>query len=161
MAEIVEPLAREFRGNIFKQTSDGVLIEFESVVEAGRCAAALRDAVEQLNRALLPNRRVGLRIGLNLDDIIVQDGDIFGDGVNVAARLKELAEPGTVYVSGSVHDRLAGKVDFVFDDLGPKQLKNIRTPIRVYRIGRKIADLSAEVSPRDPRPRPLVRALLG
>jgi len=139
MAEIIEPLTREFNGHLFKRTGDGVLIEFESVVEAGGCAVALRDAVAQFNRALLPNRRITLRIGLNLDDIILQDGDVFGEGVNVAARLEALAEPGTIYVSGSVRDRLAGRADFGFEDLGPRRLKNIRAPIRVYRMGGETA----------------------
>jgi adenylate cyclase len=143
MSEIIEPLTNEFGGHIFKRTGDGVLIEFDSVVEAGRCSAALRDAVAQLNHALLPNRRVALRIGLNLDDIILQDGDVFGDGVNVAARLEALAEPGTIYVSETVRDRLAGKVDSSFNDLGLKRLKNISAPIRVFRMGGAIAKKSA------------------
>jgi adenylate cyclase len=139
MTEIIEPLTREFSGDIFKRTGDQVLVEFDSVVEAGRCAAALCEAIAQLNQALLPNRRVALRIGLNLDDVILQDGDIFGDGVNVAARLQSVAEPGTIYVSEGVRDRLTGRVDFDFEDLGPKALKNIAAPIRVYRMGGKIA----------------------
>jgi adenylate cyclase len=92
---------------------------------------ALREAVAQLNRALLSNRRHTVRMGLNLDDIILQDDDVFGDGVNVAARLEAIAEPGTIYIAESVRDRLVGKVDFVFEDLGPKGLKNISRPIRV------------------------------
>ena len=78
-----------------------------------------------MNQALLPEQRVALRIGINLDDIIVEDGDVFGDGVNIAARLEALAEPGSVYVSEIVHDQVAGKVDFDFEDLGPQNLKNI------------------------------------
>jgi adenylate cyclase len=146
MAEIIEPVTREFGGNIFKRTGDGVLIEFESVVEAGRCAVALRDAVLQLNQALLPNRRVALRIGLNLDDVILQDGDVFGEGVNVAARLGALAKTGMIFVSEAVRDRLASRVDFDFEDLGSKSLKNIANPIRVYRMGGVIAKPSAAPS---------------
>jgi len=133
--EIIEPQVLKCGGNIIRWTGDGALVEFESVVEAVRCAAALRDAVAQTNQALLPEQRVALRIGINLDDIIVEDGDVFGDGVNIAARLESLAEPGSVYVSEIVRDRVSGKVDFDFVDLGPKNLKNIREPIRVYRMG--------------------------
>ena len=135
LTEIIEPLTSEYGGNIFKQTSDLALVEFESVVEAARCAAALRDAVEQKNRALTNEQRIAMRIGINLGDIIVEGGDIFGDGVNIAARVEALAEPGSIYVSGIVHDQVAGKVDFDFDDLGPKALKNISRPIHVFRMG--------------------------
>jgi len=141
--EIIEPRVLKCGGNIIRWTGDGVLIEFESVVEAVRCAAALRDAVTQLNQAMLPEQRVALRIGINLDDIIVEDGDVFGDGVNIAARLESLAEPGSVYVSEIVRDRVFGKVDFDFVDLGPKNLKNISRPIRVYRMAGGVAKRSA------------------
>jgi adenylate cyclase len=140
--KIIEPQVLKSGGNIIRWTGDGVLIDFESVVEAVRCAAALRDAVTQMNQAVLPEQRVALRIGINLDDIIVEDGDVFGDGVNIAARLESFAEPGTVYVSEIVRDRVSGKVDFDFDDLGPKNLKNIREPIRVYRMAGDVAKRS-------------------
>ena len=123
------------------------LIEFESVVEAARCAAALRDAVEQKNRALANEQRIAMRIGINLGDIIVEGGDIFGDGVNIAARVEALAEPGSIYVSGIVHDQVAGKVDFDFDDLGPKALKNISRPIHVFRMGGAATEKRADGSP--------------
>ena len=96
-----------------------MLIEFDSVIEAVRCAAALREAVSQSNQMRLPEWRVALRMGINLDDVIAEDGDIFGDGVNIAARLEALAEPGSVYVSEIVRDRVAGRIDFEFEDLGP------------------------------------------
>ena len=144
LTQIIEPLAAEYGGNIFKQTSDLALIEFESVVEAARCAAALRDAVAQRNRALADEQRIAMRIGINLGDIIVEGGDIFGDGVNIAARVEALAEPGSIYVSGIVHDQVAGKLDFDFDDLGPKTLKNIRRPIHVYRMGETAAEQPAD-----------------
>ncbi len=147
LTDIIEPLASEYGGNIFKQTSDLALIEFESVVEAARCAAALRDAVEQKNRALANEQRIAMRIGINLGDIIVEGGDIFGDGVNIAARVEALAEPGSIYVSGIVHDQVAGKVDFDFEDLGPKALKNIRRPIHVFRMGGVATEKPADRSP--------------
>ena len=144
LTQIIEPVTAEYGGNIFKQTSDLALIEFESVVEAARCAAALRDAVAQRNRALADEQRIAMRIGINLGDIIVEGGDIFGDGVNIAARVEALAEPGSIYVSGIVHDQVAGKLDFDFDDLGPKTLKNIRRPIHVYRMGETAAEQPAD-----------------
>jgi adenylate cyclase len=133
--EIIEPQVRKFGGHLVRWTGDEVLVEFESVVEAVRCAAALRDAVSRFNQTQVPDPRVALRVGINLDDIIVEDDDVFGDGVNIAARLEALAPPGSIYVSEIVHDRVAGKVDFDFVDLGSKNLKNISESIRVYRMG--------------------------
>jgi adenylate cyclase len=135
LSEIIKPQVLKSGGNIIRWTGDGVLVEFESVVEAVRCAAALRDAVSQLNRAVLPERRVAVRMGINLDDVIAEEGDVFGDGVNIAARLEALAEPGSIYLSEIVRDRVAARLDFDFEDLGPQNLKNIRRPIRVYRMG--------------------------
>jgi adenylate cyclase len=102
----------------------------------------LGEAVSRLNAALLPDRRIALRIGINLDDII-DDGDVFGDGVNIAARLEALAEPGSIYISGAVHDRIVDKIDFDFVDLGPQNLKNISRPIRAYRMETDVAIRSA------------------
>jgi TolB-like protein/Tfp pilus assembly protein PilF len=138
-AEIIEPQVLKFGGRLIRWTGDEVLVEFESVVEAVRCAAALREAVSRYNQAEVPDRRVALRVGINLDDIIVEDDDVFGDGVNIAARLEAFAEPGSIYVSEIVHDRVAGKLDFDFVDLGSKNLKNISEPIRVYRMGTDVA----------------------
>jgi class 3 adenylate cyclase len=140
LTEIIQPLVSEYTGNIFKQAGDLALSEFESVVEATRCAAALRDAIVQKNQTLPPERRIALRIGINLGDIIIERGDVFGDGVNIAARLEALAEPGSIYVSGIVYDQVADKVKFEFEDLGPKELKNIRRPIHVYRMAGASAD---------------------
>jgi TolB-like protein/sterol desaturase/sphingolipid hydroxylase (fatty acid hydroxylase superfamily)/class 3 adenylate cyclase len=141
--EIIEPQILKFGGRIIRWTGDDVFLEFPSVVEAVRCAAALNEAASRLNDAVLPDRRIALRIGINLDDVIIQNGDLFGDGVNIAARLEALAEPGTIYISGAVYDRVVDKVDFDFIELGPQSLKNISRPIRVYRtnahIGRKPA----------------------
>jgi len=135
LTEVIEPLAPEFGGNIFKHTSELVLIEFDSVVEAARCAAAMRQAVAQMNQMMPSDRRIAMRIGINLGDVIAEGGDIFGDGVNIAARIGALAEPGSIYVSGIVHDQIVDRVDFDFEDLGPQELKNIRRPIHVYRMG--------------------------
>ena len=128
-SEIIEPQVLKSGGHILRWTGDGVLVEFESVVDAVRCAAALREAVLRLNRALLPERHIALCIGINLDDIIVEENDVFGDGVNIAARLQALAKPSSVYVSEIVRDRVAGRVDFGLEDLGPHNLKNIAKPV--------------------------------
>jgi adenylate cyclase len=140
LTDVIEPLATDYDGRIFKQAGNLALLEFESVVEAARYAAAIRDAVAHKNAALLPEQRIAMRIGINLSDIIVDAGDVFGDGVNIAARLEALAEPGSVYVSSIVHDQVVDKLDFDFEDLGPKELKNIRRPVRVYRMGGATAE---------------------
>ena len=136
--EIIEPQVLKFGGHIIRWTGDEVFLEFASIVDAVRCAAALIEAVSRLNEAVLPNRRIALSIGINLDDIIIEDGDLFGDGVNVAARLEALAKPGSIYISGAVYDRIVDKVDFDLIDLGPQILKNISRPIRAYRMDPRI-----------------------
>jgi len=145
LTEIIEPQIAEFGGRIFKETTELVLVEFDSSVEAARCAVKLRDAVAQMNRTLPDEQRIAMRIGINFGDVIIQDGDIFGDGVNIAARVEALARPGTVYVSQTVHDQVAGDVDCDFEDLGPQDLKNISRPIRVYRMAGDLAELSEEL----------------
>ena len=94
----------------------------------------------QMNQLLPNERRIAMRIGINLGDVIAEGGDVFGDGVNIAARIEALAEPGSIYVSGIVHDQIVDRIDFDFEDLGPKELKNIRRPIHVYRMGGETAD---------------------
>jgi adenylate cyclase len=142
---VVEPQIGEFGGNIFKETAEIVLADFDNVVEAARCAAALRDAVAQTNRTLPDEQRIAMRIGINFGDIIAEEGDIFGDGVNIAARVEALARPGSVYVSEIVHQQVADKVDFDFEDLGPQSLKNIERPIRVFRMAGEMAELSEDL----------------
>ena len=142
---VVEPQIGEFGGNIFKETTELVLADFDDVVEAARCAAALRDAVAQTNQTLPEEQRIAMRIGINFGDIIPEEGDIFGDGVNIAARVEALAKPGSVYVSEIVHQQVADKVDFDFEDLGPQSLKNIARPIRVYRMAGEMAELSEDL----------------
>ena len=147
--EIIEPQVLRFGGHLIRWTGDEVLIEFESVVEAVRCAAALRETVSRFNQVEVPDRRIALRVGINLDDIIVEDDNVFGDGVNIAARLEALAEPGSIYVSEVVHTWVTGKVDFDFVDLGSKNLKNISEPVRVYRMGSDVAKQSAALDRAD------------
>ena len=142
--DVIEPQVLKFGGRIVRWTGDQIFLEFQSVVQAVRCGAALSEAASRLNEAPLPERRIALRIGINMDDIIItDDGDLLGDGVNIAARLEALAEPSSVYISGAVHERVAGKVDFDFVDLGPQNLKNINRPIRVYRIDNHVDTGSA------------------
>ena len=135
------PLIPQFGGHVVNSTGERVLSEFDSVVEAARCAAALRDAVCERNQSLPSEQRIAVRIGINLGDIIFEDDDIFGDGVNIAARLEAIAEPGSICVSESVYDQVADKVEFGFEDLGPQRLKNIRKPVRVYRMGGQPAEI--------------------
>jgi adenylate cyclase len=144
LTEVIIPLIPSFGGHVVNSTGERVLSEFDSVVEATRCAAALRDAVLERNRTLPNEQRVTVRIGINLGDIIFEDDDIFGDGVNIAARLEALAEPGSIYVSEIVHDQVADKVELAFEDLGPQTLKNIKRPIRVYRMGGVKAEEAAD-----------------
>jgi adenylate cyclase len=150
LTDVIDPLIPEFEGNIFKHTADLVLIEFDSVVEATRCAAALRNAVAQHNQTLPNEQRLAMRIGINLGDIIAEGGDIFGDGVNIAARVEALAEPGSIFVSEMAYHHIADKVDFDFEDLGPQTLKNIRRPIRVYRMGGETTEPSAGFDDAEP-----------
>src|SRR5216684_2304482 len=133
--ELADPQIAEYRGRIVKTTGDGLLVEFQSVVDAVRCAVVVQRAMAERNTAVAPERRIEFRIGIHQGDIIVEDGDIFGDGVNLAARLEGLAEPGGICVSGRVQSDAAGKVDAEFEDLGEQQLKNIARSVHVYRIG--------------------------
>ena len=133
-AEIIDPKIAEHRGRIVKTTGDGLLVEFASVVDALRCAAELQAAVAETNSSLPLERRIDFRIGIHQGDIVVEDGDIFGDGVNVAARLEALAEPGGICVSARVQEDAAGRLDLSFTDLGEQNLKNIARPIRAYRV---------------------------
>ena len=134
LSEIIEPLSAHYGGNVFSEERDVALLEFESVVEATRCGAALLQAIADKNAALPEDRRMTMRIGINLGDIMIDGPDIVGDGVNVAARLVALAEPGSIYVSSTVHEQVVDKLGFSFEDLGPKELKNIKRPVRVYRL---------------------------
>jgi adenylate cyclase len=132
--ELLDPKIAEHRGRLVKTTGDGLLAEFASVVDALRCATEMQAAMAESNTPLPPDRRIEFRIGINVGDIVVEDGDIFGDGVNVAARLEGLAEPGGICVSARVQEDAAGKLDLAFEDIGEQALKNIARPVRVYRV---------------------------
>src|SRR6267378_1580701 len=133
-AEVIDPKIAEHRGRIVKTTGDGLLVEFASVVDALRCAAEVQAAMAESNASLPPDSRIEFHIGINVGDIVVEDGDIFGDGVNVAARLEGLAEPGGICVSARVQEDAAGKLDLAVEDIGEQALKNIAQPVRAYRV---------------------------
>ena len=149
--ETIEPQILAFSGHLLRWTGDGVFVEFESVIEAVRCAVRLRDILAQMNQTSPDEQRIAIRIGINFDDVIVEEGEIFGEGVNIAPRVQALAKPGSVYVSEAVHDQVTGKVDFEFESLGPQELKNIARPIRVYRMAGEIAELSETLLATDAR----------
>jgi len=132
--ELVQPKITERRGRTVKLMGDGLLAEFPSVVEAVQCAVDIQREVAEREPDISDERRIWLRMGVNLGDIIVEGSDIYGDGVNVAARLEALAEPGGVCVSGTVFDHVKGKIGLDFSDLGEQQVKNIGQPVRVYGI---------------------------
>ena len=132
--ELTDPKIREHRGRIVKNTGDGLLVEFASVVDAVHCAVELQREIGLHNRGIPEERRIDFRIGVNLGDIIIEADDIYGDGVNIAARLEALAAPGGVFVSRIVRDQVRDKIDIVFEDMGEQQVKNIARPVRAYRI---------------------------
>src|SRR6266436_4152533 len=138
-ADLIDPKIAGHKGRIVKTNGDGLLVEFASVVDALRCAAEVQVALAERNSPLPPDRRMEFRIGINVGDIVVEHEDIFGDGVNVAARLEGLAEPGGICVSARVQEDAAGRLDLTFDDLGDQRLKNIARPVRVYRVRVRLA----------------------
>jgi adenylate cyclase len=131
---IVDPAIAEHRGRIVKNTGDGVLVEFASAVDAARCAAEVQRRMAEQNGDEAPQSRIEFRIGVHVGDIIIDDNDNFGDGVNIAARLEGIAEPGGVCISDDAQRQIRGKVDLAFDDMGPQTLKNIAEPMRAWRL---------------------------
>jgi adenylate cyclase len=132
--EVVDPAIAEFRGRIIKLIGDGALVEFASVVDAVQCAAAIQRRMASRNQGAGEARQMRFRIGVNLGDVIVQGSDIYGDGVNIAARLEAIADPGGICISGTAFDQAVHKVDVGFADLGKQRLKNIADPVRAYRV---------------------------
>jgi adenylate cyclase len=137
--ELLDPKIAELHGRIVKTTGDGLLVEFASVIDAVRCAVTVQQAIPERNTGVAAANRIELRIGINLGDVIVEGDDIYGDGVNIAARIEALADAGGVFVSNAVHDHVRDRLAFAFEDLGEQQVKNIARPVRVYRV----ADLGA------------------
>jgi adenylate cyclase len=141
-----DPKITEHRGRIVKTTGDGMLVEFASVVDAVWCAVDIQRGMIERNAEVPQGKRVQFRVGIHQGDIIIDDKDIFGDGVNVAARLEGLAEPGGICVSGRVQEDVRGKLDIAFEDLGERQLKHIAHPVRVYQV--RLSDAQRETSVR-------------
>jgi adenylate cyclase len=148
LRDLIEPKIAEHRGRIVKNTGDGFLAEFASVVDAVRCAVEVQRGMADRNDGTPPEKRIEIRIGVNLGDVIAEGEDIFGDGVNVAARLEELAKPGRICVSGTVREHIRDKLHYSFEDRGEQNVKNIARPVRVYALRPEtIADLPASSMP--------------
>jgi len=132
--EILDPKIAAHRGRIVKTTGDGLLIEFASVVDATRCAVEVQLGITERNISVPQNKRLEFRIGINIGDVIIEDDDLFGDGVNVAARLEGVAEPGGIIISAAAHDAVFNRVKAEFRDLGGLLLKNIERPVRAFQV---------------------------
>jgi len=154
LRELVDPRIAEHRGRIVKNTGDGFLAEFASVVDAVRCAVEIQRGMAEREPEVLGDRRLRFRIGINLGDVIAEEHDIFGDGVNVAARLEALAEPGGICVSRVVRDQVRDRLDYTFVDLGEQSVKNIARPVRVYRVRDAVVP-AEEPGLTTPQPLPL------
>ena len=151
LRELVNPKIGEHRGRVVKNTGDGLLAEFPSVVDAVRCAVEVQREMIDREPDVPEERRIRFRIGINLGDVIAEEHDIFGDGVNVAARLEGLAEPGGICISRMVRDQIRDKLPFAFEDLGEQSVKNIARPVRVYSWRSKaVADFMAPSVPSAP-----------
>jgi adenylate cyclase len=150
--ELIDPRVAEHHGRIVKTTGDGLLIEFPSVVEAVSCAITVQRTIAERNARMPVEQKIVFRMGVNLGDIIVEDGDIHGDGVNIAARLEGIAEPGGICISEDAFRQVRGKIEAEFTDLGDQNLKNIARPVRVYRIGQRAAEAHAPSLPLPDKP---------
>src|SRR5262245_50878738 len=154
--ELIDPKIAEYGGRIVKTTGDGLLLEFPSVVDAVRCAVDVQRAMAERNAGVPSEQRIEFRIGINVGDIIIDGDDIYGDGVNVAARLQTLADPGGICVSRVVRDQVLDKLSFAFEELGAQEVKNIARPVEVYRV-----DLGSEALQTSSRGRRPWRWLTG
>src|ERR1700731_3812969 len=131
---VVLPMVGEFGGRIIDTAGDGILAEFPSVVNAVKCALAIQGTMAERNAAIEPERRMQFRVGLNIGDVVYDDVRIYGDGINVAARLEGIADPGGICISGKVYEEINGRIEFACEDMGPQQFKNIARPVHAYRI---------------------------
>jgi TolB-like protein len=146
-AELLDPTITTHNGRLVKTTGDGLLVEFGSIVDALRCATEIQAEMAERNATVPPDKRIEFRIGINMGDVVVEEGDIFGDGVNVAARLEGLAAPGGICVSARVQEDAAGKLDLAFEDMGEQALKNIARPIRAYRVATRPVSATPRETP--------------
>jgi adenylate cyclase len=131
---VLDPLLAKHRGRLVKLMGDGALVEFASAVNAVLCAIELQEEMDKANSGLAQDKAIVLRIGVNLGDVVVEGSDLYGDGVNIAARLEAMAEPGGICLSGSIHDQVKGKMAMAFQDLGHQVVKNIAEPVQVFRL---------------------------
>src|SRR5262249_6931044 len=155
---VLEPLIARHRGRIFKTTGDGVLVEFASAVGAVRCAMEIQQGMADANRDLPQDRQIVLRIGVNLGEVMVEGSDLYGDGINIAARLEGFAEPGSICLSAKVHDEVQPRLALACDDLGEQNFKNIATPVRAFRIA-GVGSRNPAAEDREPGTRPSVAVL--
>ncbi len=132
--EVIDRLVADHHGRVFGSAGDSVIAEFASPVEAVRCAVKIQQELESRNAGLAEDHRLRFRIGVNLGDVMAEGENLFGDGVNIAARLEQLAEPGGINVSEDMYRQVEGKIDVAFDDLGEQRLKNVAKPVRVYSV---------------------------
>src|SRR5215469_5739331 len=132
--KIIEKLIENHRGRFVNSAGDSVLAEFASVVEAVNCAVEIQDTLKAENQNLPPERRMEFRIGVNSGDVIVQGDELYGDGINVAARLESLADPGGICISGTVHDQVRDRLALSYEDRGEQPVKNIARPVHVWRV---------------------------
>jgi adenylate cyclase len=148
--ELIEPAIAKCKGRVIKTTGDGMLVEFQSVTEALRCAVDFQERMARRNRDMPASRALLYRIGVNLGDVIAEESDIFGDGVNVAARLESMAEPGGICISAAVRDQVGDRLDVGYADLGEQKVKNINRPIHVFKVlvGRQAPDESQTAADR-------------
>src|SRR6516165_9145292 len=138
LTDVVGPAIADHGGRIVKNTGDGFLAEFPSAVEAVRAAIQFQTRINELAVDDMEDRRVAFRVGINIGDVIVEPHDIFGDGVNIAARLESIAEPGGICISSSAYDQVLGKITVEFVDLGEQRLKNIARPVRVFKVMNRV-----------------------
>jgi len=164
-SDLIDPAIAAHRGRIVKRTGDGSLIEFRSVVDAVRCAIEVQNGMVERNAGLPPERRIEFRVGIHLGDVVEEaDGDLMGDGVNIAARLESICEPGAIYLSEQAYWQVKGRLDLSVTDLGPTQLRNIAEPIRVYTLEvgkRAVAKPATAAKTHGPKPRTLLLPLIA
>src|SRR4029077_1627695 len=157
-SDLIDPAIAAHRGRIVKRTGDGILIEFRSVVDAVRCAIEVQNGMAERNAGLPPERRIEFRVGIHLGDVVEEsDGDLMGDGVNIAARLEGIAKPGAICLSEDAYRQVKGRLDLVVSDLGQTELKNIVEPIRVYSLevgSAAQASPAPAVAPVEAKPEP-------
>ena len=159
--ELIDPAVAGQNGRIFKTMGDGILVEFASVVDAVQCAVEVQRGMAERNARVPEDRRILFRIGINLGDIIIDTGDIYGDGVNIAARLEGLADAGGILISGTVYDHLKAKVAVGYEDLGARRVKNISEPVRVYRVLTEPGASGAAAGRAKKQPKPWLRPSLA